>query len=758
MYALYVGVVVFALAFPMSALAQCDDPSQRDGSESGLECAQLEPITIFGRTQTARDVAGGASVVTPADLEEFETTDVVRALRRVPGVSLQIEDGWALRPNISIRGTATERSSRITLMEDSVLIAPAPYAASSAYYFPTFGRIHSVEVLKGPASITQGPSTVGGAINMTSTPIPQRNRGFIQSEIGSDTTWRVHGWYGGGSEHARFMVETHQWRSDGFQDIDRSNAKTGLDKRDYLAKLSFSSDPAARVYQQFDIKLQYSEENSQQSYLGLSDTDFARNGLRRYGASLVDEMQNEHDQVVLTWRLETQTGSGLTITGYSNNTERAWYKTEGMDLDGSDDPQSFQRTSWSHIIAAVNRGESLGGFTAAELQAILDGADTSGGSIQLRNNSREYYSRGVQMIFDTTISSGSAFHNLQAGLRYHEDQEDRLQRNDNYQQLNGQLTLNEVGLEGNAGNRIQDASAWAAYVYDRIEWDSWTLTPGLRYENIDLSRIRWNTKSDDPASRDPENYRDSRENKVDIWLPGMGALYQLNPTTRIVAGIHKGFSTPTNVPGVDPEESVNYELGVRHDSGRSSLEALFFFNDYENLVGVCTNSSGGDCDPGDAFNGDGVRIPGLEFTYSIAFESQSGWEVPIQVVYTWMNAEFQTSFDSEFFGNVNKGDPVPYVPENQLWTSLGLIRGPWSLHLSGNYVGSVCTEAACGRYEKTESALLFDFSTHYRINDSWELYAIAENLTDEIYIAARDPYGARPNKPRTFMLGAKFGF
>jgi Fe(3+) dicitrate transport protein len=123
-----------------------------------------------------------------------------------------------------------------------------------------------------------------------------------------------------------------------------------------------------------------------------------------------------------------------------------------------------------------------------------------------------------------------------------------------------------------------------------------------------------------------------------------------------------------------------------------------------------------------------------------------------------MKAEFQTSFDSDFFGNVNKGDPVPYVPENQLWASLGAIKGPWSFHLSGNYVGAVCTEASCGRYEKTESALLFDFSTHYRINDSWELYAVAENLTDEIYIAARDPYGARPNKPRTFMLGAKFGF
>jgi Fe(3+) dicitrate transport protein len=741
----------------MVSAASCEDPSRHQGPDRGLECAQLDPITIFGSAHRARDVAGGASAVTAAELDEFETTDVVRALRRVPGVALQVEDGWALRPNISIRGTASDRSSRVTLLEDNVLIAPAPYAAAAAYYFPTFGRIHSIEVLKGPASVTQGPYTVGGAVNLQSTPVPAENRGFLQGEYGSDATWRVHGWYGGGGERSRFLVETHQWRSDGYQAIDRSGADTGFQKEDYLAKLSFTSDPAASVYQQLDVKLQYSEEDSQQSYLGLTDADFRTDAVRRYGASLLDDMQNEHDQLTLTWRLETQDGLGLTLTAYNNDTERAWYKTEALDLDGSADPQSFRGTSWANVISAVNRGEGLGAFSASELQAILDGAETAEGSIQLRNNAREYYSRGLQAVFDTTLQSGAVMHALQAGLRYHEDQEDRLQRNDNYQQLNGTLVLNERGLEGNAGNQVQDATAWAAYLYDRIEWANWTLTPGLRYENIELDRERWRTDSVDPSSRDPENFRDSRKNEVDIWLPGMGAIYRLNDGTRIIAGVHKGFAAPSNAPGVDPEESVNYELGLRHDSGRMSFEALAFFNDYDNLVGFCTNSSGSDCDPGAAFNGEGVHVPGLELAFDTLFEV-GGWQLPLQVVYTWMDAEFQTDFDSEFFGEVRRGDPVPYVPDSQIWASIGLERGDWSFHLSGNHLGAVCTEASCGAFEETDSATLFDLSAHFRVSNALELYGVVENLSDELYVASRDPYGVRPNKPRTVMIGAKVGF
>ena len=123
-----------------------------------------------------------------------------------------------------------------------------------------------------------------------------------------------------------------------------------------------------------------------------------------------------------------------------------------------------------------------------------------------------------------------------------------------------------------------------------------------------------------------------------------------------------------------------------------------------------------------------------------------------------MDAEFQSDFESEFFGSVRKGDPVPYVPRHQAWASIGADNGTLSGFLSINHVDAVCTQARCGAYERTEAATLLDLSAHYRLNERWKLYAVLENLTDELYIAGREPYGARPNKARSWVVGSRFEF
>ena len=711
----------------------------------------FEEILITGGSDRIQRLPGSAHFIDTDALAVFAYSDVQRIAREIPGVSIQVEDGYGLRPNISIRGVTSERSSRITLLEDNVLIAPAPYAASAAYYFPTAGRMAGFEVVKGPSAITQGPYTIGGALNMISTPIPRSTSGNLLLEGGEDATFRMHATYGGyNADGFGYLLETHQWQSDGFQDIDRSSNDTGLDVADYTAKLAWAPvDSRHKV----ELKLQLAQQDSNQSYLGLTDADFAADPWRRYGLSALDNIHTEHEQAILRYEFAATPNLSLKATAYNNEHARTWYKTEGIDLDGSLNADALSNTGWANIINDINTGQGRGSYSVDQLQAILDGTlDTPAGSIRMRNNNREYYSRGIQFGLNWDVVTGAASHTLQAGIRFHRDQEDRLQYDASYQQLNGALVLNDIGALGAAGNRVVEAQALAMHVYDRIEFGNWIFTPGLRYEDIELDRFDYNGGANRVLSG-------SRGNDVQVWLPGMGVSFLVDANWTLLGGVHKGFTAPSVSPGVNAEEALNYELGFRYDSDSFRAEAIGFLSDYENLLGVCTASSGTSCDIGDAFNGDAATVRGLELLLSTDLGSSAAYTVPLMLTYTWIDGEFDTNIaDTEFFGDVSAGDPIPYIPEHQYRISVGYETMTWGMNLSANYVDEVCVRAACGTFQETDDMFMLDLSANYQLNDMINLYGRVENLTDANDILGRHPYGARPNKARTATVGLRVRF
>ena len=713
--------------------------------------APLDEVLTIGTRADIDKITGSAHLVDAAELDKFEYADIQRISRSIPGVSIQVEDGYGLRPNISIRGVATERSGRITLLEDNVLIAPAPYSAPSAYYFPTAGRMQAFEVVKGPAAITQGPYTIGGALNMVSTAIPAEAGGMVMLEYGQDNTARLLAQYGDTQANGfGYLFEVQQWQSDGFQSIDNSEAGTGLDVTDYMVKLAYAPTDSRHS---FELKLQKADQDSNQSYLGLTDTDFRANPDRRYSLSELDNIETAHEQAILQYRLEIAESLSFSATAYNNTHERNWFKTEGIDLDGSETAQDYSGTSWSNVISAVNTGGEINGVSASQLNAILDGsADTAFGSIQLRSNAREYYSRGLQTRLDWKLLLGDMSHDIEVGLRYHEDEEDRLQQNDTYQQINGKLVLNDLGELGNAGNRVQQAEAIALHVYDRIEFGQWVLTPGFRYESIDQSRTRYR----DGAQR---SFRDSRENHTSVFLPGLGVIYRLNDNFSLVAGVHKGFTAPSNSPGVREEEAVNTELGFRFRNELTAFEVIAFQSDYANLLGECTASSGASCEIGDAFNGDAATVNGVEVFGAKQFPLADGLSLNTQLAYTYIDGQFDTSIaDTDFFGDVSAGDPIPYIPEHQFQLSVSLDAAKWQLSANLGKVDAVCTRASCGAFEKTDSTTNLDLAAQYYVQDNLKLFSRIENVTDERDILGRQPYGARPNKDRTASVGVELRF
>ncbi|MBP6001394.1 MAG: TonB-dependent receptor plug domain-containing protein, partial [Flavobacterium sp.] len=150
-------IVTLLLMLSSTVNAQDQKKEAHKDSINNLKEVMISGSQIIGSKFEATNKTGSASFISAADLQKFNYTDINRVLRTVTGVSVYEEDGFGLRPNISLRGTSPDRSAKITLMEDNVLIAPAPYSAPAAYYFPAVARMNAVEILKGSSQIQYGP-------------------------------------------------------------------------------------------------------------------------------------------------------------------------------------------------------------------------------------------------------------------------------------------------------------------------------------------------------------------------------------------------------------------------------------------------------------------------------------------------------------------------------------------------------------------------------------------------------------------------
>lgn len=711
------------------------------GQETGAGAAlqPVDTITIIGRTADVADIPGSAHVMNAEALGVFNDTDILRVLRAVPGVYVQEEEGFGLRPNIGIRGSGLDRSARIALLEDGVLIAPAPYSAPSAYYFPTQRRMNSLEVLKGPASVVVGPRTTGGALNMISTPVPDALSANVDLRAGDHNSFDVHANLGNRDERVSWLIETVQSQSDGFMHVDSPlDGDTGFEIEDYVAKLQVDSDPGADIYHSLNIKLGYTDQVSNQTYLGVTDVDFQIDPLARYAASEGDVFEGAHEQYQLGYVIDPGNSWRGNVTAYRNEFKRNWYKLQSVNDIGLSsvlaDPESY----------------------ALEL-AWLKGTTSPDDAIFKRANNRSYYSQGVQAELQWDLGFADTEIALTTGLRVHEDEEDRFQHENGYRMEDGLLVMTSVGAGGSKTNRVSDAKASSYFVNAEIRNGRWIVTPGIRYEDVDLRRLDFST-TDPTREQGPSSVR---KNSVSTTIPGIGVLYRINSDWRLLAGVHKGYNPPAPGSSAKEESSVNIEAGTRYDNDALRFEAIYFSNDYDNLVGTVTDSTGGGGAIGDQHDGGNVTVAGLEL--SAGYEWQVGrMSVPTSLEYTWTSeAEFKSAFESNFdpWGDVQVGDELPYIPEHQLRAMAGFEIEQWRVSLAANYLGKLRTKAGQGAYDpanSVDSRVVWDAMAYWNFSSSLSAYMKVDNLLDKTYVAARRPSGVRPGLPRTAYLGVTY--
>lgn len=676
--------------------------------------------------------------------------DIHRILFRLPGINITEEDGYGLRPNIGMRGTGTERSASITVMEDGILAAPAPYSAPSAYYFPIAGRMEGVEVRKGSSQIKFGPRTNGGALNLLSTSVPDDLRFRLRIAGGEDRTRKLHASYGdarglgAGAGTLAWLFETYQIESAGFKELPDGD-NTGFDLADYMGKLQYRTPASARFPQEFTIKAGRTDETSHVTYLGLTEADFAANPYSRYAASQEDEMTTDHEQYSFRHFFQASENLDFTSTVYRNDFSRNWYKLD--------------KVGGASIATILNDPEAN-----ADALAIVKGGASGDDALAVKANNRTYYSHGVEVITGYGLRAGRSWHDLEFGIRLHEDEEDRFQHSDLYRmEEDGSMVLTTAGTPGAAGggdNRVNSARALALFAQDRIVAGDFTIIPGIRFETIDTKREQYGANDAGRTQAATTSRATTR-----AVVPGAGVSYQWNRAVSTFGGVHKGFAPPG--PGMsndtEAETSVNYELGSRYERSDLRARAVGFYNRYENLLGKDTFSSGG-TGSGDLFNAGKVNTYGFETNFAIDAGRRLAWPVgvPVSFAYTYTIAEFQSSFDSDFgpWGAVESGDRLPYIPEHQYSVGLGLERSRWRAEVFGNYMSEMRTEAGQGAIpddEKTDARIILDVTGELSLADNVRGFLSINNVFDETYNTARRPAGLRPGLPRRFIGGVKFG-
>lgn len=723
--------------------ALLDEAEEADAKKG--KSIKIDAIDVTATPEELSRMGGSAQKIDEEQLEKYEYDDPHSILQSVTGIYIRQEDGMGLRPNIGIRGANSERSKKVTLMEDGVLFGPAPYSAPAAYYFPMMTRMVGVEVYKGPGAVMFGPQTIGGAINFLSRPVPlMSTQGQLDMAIGGfpgENRWptgKLHGHYGFGKKYGGMMLEVAQLGSRGFKSLD-NDGNTGFNKTEAVLRGRLHTDLSKSTLHALDIKLGYAQELSHESYVGLTDADFREQPNRRYSATQLDQMDWSRYQGQLSYIFELGERFTLTTTAYNHKFDRTWTRLGGF----------AQGTPIVDVIANPD------GAINSTLYDLLTGQeDTTDPSEELNiiANRRGFISQGLQSRARLSHKGESWSNKLEFGARLHRDWIDRLHTSKRYamrqnklERVDGDQTLLTTDNRG-------EAVAGALYALDTLYIKGLTVSPGLRVEHIRT------TLTDRQAGS-------QKDNSDTVLIPGIGAHYALGESFGVLAGVHRGFSpvSPGQDDAVKPETSINYEAGARYvnPAKASQAELIGFFNNYSNLIGECTFAAGCNEQQLDSqFNAGQVYVYGLEASTKHTFKLPNKLTAPIRASYTLTLSSFQSAFNSENpqFADVEAGDELPYVPRHQAMLGAGLNSERWGVDATFNFSSAMRELAGQGEFlpeHTTDTYAMLDLAAQYRFATSWQAYLRIDNVTNSQPLSSRAPQGARPSRPFMTQLGLK---
>ncbi|TVQ47136.1 MAG: TonB-dependent receptor [Saprospirales bacterium] len=677
-------------------------------------------------------VPGSVKRINQKELGFIAPVSANEALRSVPGLQVQEEEGAGLRINLGVRGLDPDRSRNILILEDGIPVALNPYGEPEMYYSPAIDRMSGLELIKGSGQILYGPQTIGGVLNYITPNPPDQLSGQVRMNAGSGGYFSGYGSVGSSNENGGFLLNYLYKRADKLGYV-------GYDIHDINGKFNFQISDVSSL----GVKLGVYREESNSTYIGLTQTMYDAGGQDHVLMAPDDLLVVSKESASLTYSYSPNSNFRLNTTVYGYHVSRNW-----------------RRQDFSYDPNVSNQSGVVWGDTSVPGGAVFMRNSTGN-----RNRSFEVYGIEPRIRWNYNGLNQSG-HELRAGARY-------IKETAYEQRINGSKKDASSGLL--QSDEIRTGSAWSAYAQNNLKLsESFSISAGLRLEHYDYKReiLRGVFVGE---------IRDTLVNNsssTTALIPGLGFNYNHSEFLSLFGGIHRGFSPPRlkdaitasgEVVELDAELSWNTELGARFYPQRAvSGELTFFLMDFSNQIIPVSESSGGT--GAGLVNGGETRHYGVEASIFLDLgRSNPAFDLRTASSLTYMKSYFNS--DRFFLVNeelINARDNrTPYAPEFTFHQNLDFsLKNGLGVRLSAFYISDRYTDILNttspnpnGRSGLIDSHWQMDANLYYSLpNRPIRLNVAVKNLTDNRYIVSRRPQGIRVSTPRFITAGINLTF
>lgn len=727
------------------ALALFVVPAAMLASRAAAADESVAEVRVIGdKADALQKVPGSGTLVTTKEIEREQPVDVSEVLRRVPGLTATQAESSGLRLDVGIHGLDPGRSRRVLILEDGVPVTVNPYSEPDVYYVPAVERMRGVEVVKGSGNILFGPQTIGGVINFLTLLPPEHRHETAEIDAGF---WAGDSCRAGNpcllgnvpegylsvlashgdapSEHVRYILQVMHKASDGTRE-------EGFAVTDAMGKVLFDTGESGHA----TLKLGFRDDETMSDDNGLTQQMFLTDP-RQPTLSPADRISQQRYDLSLTHEQRLDEHLKLTTLAYAYRTQRIWNR------------QDYDRNTPGAALLPLSQYDYWVGDSTL-----------TGGALYFRNTDtvldRHYDVAGVEPRFEWRTSTGEIGHTLNFGARF-------LYETAHYEQRSGTTPTSDDGTL----DYVFDHSSWAvaAYAEDRLEVRDWLLvTPGVRFEEAYFSS---NVSRQGDVDLSPPQTNGGTAGGV---VPGIGMVAG-TPKVNVYAGMHVGWAPPrvtspiapkagTTVVNLQPESSINYELGTRITHKRLlHFEGTAYLIDFNNQVIASSASlnSGGQLT---LVNGGNTRHYGVEGGASFGLGEALQLRptaIDLGVRYTLARAVFD--------GGPDNGNWLPYAPAEALVVFADVDhKSGLGGEIAWTYTGEQFTDAqntlvpdATGRTGKLPAYNAVDVALRYKLHGTGLSFKLAaKDAMNQTFAFARRPDGIQVGGFRQIIAGVRW--